>query len=381
MLYEYFNGSASNWAPYFAVLPTEFNTLMFWASDELEQLQASAVLQKIGKESANETFRTQLIPVIKEFAQIVFSGDERAKEKAEELDSDQGLQLMHKMGTLIMAYAFDVEPAELNKEVDEEGYASEDEDEALPKGMVPMADMLNADADRNNARLFYENDALCMKAIKPIAAGDELFNDYGALPRSDLLRRYGYITDNYTQYDVVEIPHDLLVEQAKALGAHDIEQRLEYLDDQGLVDTGYDIGASEPFDTEESFSPELVAVVQTLLAPDAEFERMAKKGKLPKPENVSPADLECLRRAVKARAAQYPTSLEEDTREPVTVSPGCGPFSKEGRYAVAKLVRIGEKKLLRAAEEALTSKLAQTNSAGKRGRDEESGAHGKRQRK
>lgn len=222
-----------------------------------------------------------------------------------------------------------------------------------------------------------------MKAIKPIAAGDELFNDYGALPRSDLLRRYGYVTDNYAQYDVVEIPHDLIVEQAKALGAHDIERRLEYLDDQGLVDTGYDIGASQPFNIEESFSPELVAMVQTLLLPDPEFERMAKKGKLPKSENVSPADLECLRRTVKERMVQYATSLEEDTCEPVTVSPGCGPFSKEGRYAVAKLVRIGEKRLLRAAEEALTNKLAQSNGAngaGKRERDEESGAHGKRQR-
>ena len=36
------------------------------------------------------------------------------------------------------------------KVADEDGYVSEDEDEALPKGMVPMADMLNADADRNN---------------------------------------------------------------------------------------------------------------------------------------------------------------------------------------------------------------------------------------
>ena len=34
MIYEYHHGSASNWAPYFAVLPTDFNTLMFWSEDE-----------------------------------------------------------------------------------------------------------------------------------------------------------------------------------------------------------------------------------------------------------------------------------------------------------------------------------------------------------
>jgi SET domain-containing protein 6 len=47
-----------------------------------------------------------------------------------------------------------------------------------------------------------------MKALKPIKGGEEIFNDYGPLPRSDLLRRYGYITNNYAIYDVVEISFD-----------------------------------------------------------------------------------------------------------------------------------------------------------------------------
>lgn len=44
-----------------------------------------------------------------------------------------------------------------------------------------------------------------MRSIKPIRKGEEIFNDYGELPRADLLRRYGYVTDNYAQYDEVEI--------------------------------------------------------------------------------------------------------------------------------------------------------------------------------
>ena len=51
-----------------------------------------------------------------------------------------------------------------------------------------------------------------MKALKPIVAGEEIFNDYGPLPRSDLLRRYGYITTNYAQYDVVEVPFEIVRE-------------------------------------------------------------------------------------------------------------------------------------------------------------------------
>jgi len=150
MLYEYRNNGASNWSPYFNILPTEFNTLMFWEADELEQLQGSAVLHKIGKAAADEMFKTQLVPVIREFSQVFFSGDPNAREHAEQMAELHNLELMHKMGSLIMAYAFDVEPTNAQREVDEEGYATEDEDEALPKGMVPLADMLNADADRNN---------------------------------------------------------------------------------------------------------------------------------------------------------------------------------------------------------------------------------------
>jgi SET domain-containing protein 6 len=152
MLYEYTNQDASNWSPYFDVLPSDFNTLMFWEEDELAELQASAVVHKIGKRGADDMFTKELVPVIQEFAEIFFSGDENAKERAEDMAQSHNVLLMHKMGSLIMAYAFDVEPADPEKDVDEEGYASEDEDEALPKGMVPMADMLNADADRNNVR-------------------------------------------------------------------------------------------------------------------------------------------------------------------------------------------------------------------------------------
>lgn len=53
-----------------------------------------------------------------------------------------------------------------------------------------------------------------MKAIKPIHAGEEIFNDYGEIPRADLLRRYGYVTDNYAVYDVIEISLDSICSSA-----------------------------------------------------------------------------------------------------------------------------------------------------------------------
>lgn len=63
-----------------------------------------------------------------------------------------------------------------------------------------------------------------MKAVKPIQAGDEIFNDYGELPRADLLRRYGYVTDNYAPYDVVEVSLDQICRSA-GLQSADIESQ------------------------------------------------------------------------------------------------------------------------------------------------------------
>lgn len=53
-----------------------------------------------------------------------------------------------------------------------------------------------------------------MKATKPIQTDEEVFNDYGELPRADLLRRYGYITDNYADYDVVDLPFQTIFQAA-----------------------------------------------------------------------------------------------------------------------------------------------------------------------
>ena len=57
---------------------------------------------------------------------------------------------------------------------------------------------------------------MTMISLKPITKGQEIFNDYGQLPRSDLLRRYGYITDNYKKWDVVEIDAQTIIEVAGA---------------------------------------------------------------------------------------------------------------------------------------------------------------------
>jgi SET domain-containing protein 6 len=154
MLYEYLQGEKSRWAPYFKVLPSRFDTLMFWSSAELQELQGSTIVEKIGREGAEESIMEMIAPIVRGNPALFPPAPGMAS-----YDGDAGaaalIELAHVMGSLIMAYAFDIEKSEDDEDegdANDESYMTDDEDEQLPKGMVPLADLLNADADRNNVR-------------------------------------------------------------------------------------------------------------------------------------------------------------------------------------------------------------------------------------
>jgi N-lysine methyltransferase SETD6 len=218
IIYEYLRHKSSPWFPYLQLLPTNFDTLMFWSPEELSELQGSAVVDKIGKESAEESWANTILPIMQRNEGLFPLPTNDTGERPKHL-----LELAHMAGSMIMAYAFDIAQddssnSDGNAEDEAESDLTEDDEENPVKGMVPFADMLNADANRNNARLLHEDEILIMKATKDVKAGEEIFNDYGALPRSDLLRMYGYITDNYAPFDVVEISVNLIEEVAASSG-------------------------------------------------------------------------------------------------------------------------------------------------------------------
>lgn len=140
LLYEHLLGAASAWRPYLDVLPEAFATPMFWTPAELAALQTSATVAKIGRESADNMFRGILLPAVRANAGV-FRGSEG-------LSDDQLLALAHRMGSTIMAYAFDLENDEEREDDEEDGWV-EDRDGKAMMGMVPMADILNADAEFN----------------------------------------------------------------------------------------------------------------------------------------------------------------------------------------------------------------------------------------
>ncbi|KAI9864542.1 MAG: hypothetical protein M1813_003031 [Trichoglossum hirsutum] len=337
MTYELLQGANSQWKPYFDILPAEFNSLMFWSKEELEELQASAVLGKIGRESTDIGFRESLVPVIKDFPEL-FRLPSHMRGSTTSLGSslsdDEIIALAHRMGSTIMAYAFDLEKvAHEEPDGDDEGFVSDDEDVMVPKGMVPLADMLNADAHRNNARLFQTESGLEMRSTKPIQRGEELFNDYGPLPRSDLLRKYGYVTDNYAQFDVVEISFQKIVDVAgEHLEPGELEARIHMLEEEGFYDSAYDLSHRTP--SSSAFPNELLILINLLHLPQT-------PRKLPKPKKTH-RTIASLQRILAARIREYPTKLEDD--EALLQNGGLVP-----RKALAVEVRLGEKRVLKGA--------------------------------
>lgn len=379
MCAEHMLGQSSTWSPYLDILPTAFDTPIFWSSEELDELQASPLRTRIGKKSADEQFKTRIVPLLGQLP-----GTERLQ------DDTEKVALCHRMASTIMAYAFDIEPASSAQVPDADGYISDDELDSLPKGMVPLADLLNADGARNNARLFYEDEVLTMKSLSPIAAGDEIFNDYGELPRSDLLRRYGYVTPEYAAFDVAELSCDLILAAVKERPMwkySDPKKRLAFLEEHEVLEESYDIGRADTTPPEPGYDRllsqlpnELLVVLHTMLLPPKGFENYYQMGKLPKIPRPNSTDqpitdvmATVLREVIVKRLAEYSTSLATDLehRKDQTFD---GDMRTDKRKAMALEVRIGEKEILADVEASLSHILKPSDEASESSAEDNDGS-------
>ncbi len=207
-----------------------------------------------------------------------------------------------------------------------------------------------------------------MKAIKPIQAGEEIFNDYGEIPRADLLRRYGYVTDNYAPYDVIELSLDLLC-AAAGLGDSDIENQprvignsttphilhigltpsqLQLLENLELLDDGYAIPRPSDDDAVTDIIPEELAVLlKALTLTPAQFAHQQEKQKPPKPA-FDQEEARLLRAAIVMGQGRYSTTIEQDRELLAQLYhiEASGPLEGQSRRRkMAIQVRIGEKEV------------------------------------
>ncbi|KAF2132303.1 SET domain-containing protein RMS1 [Dothidotthia symphoricarpi CBS 119687] len=344
MLYEHLQGEASRWKPYFDVLPTTFDTPIFWSESDLKELEGTCLTtEKIGKHESDHMLRSRILPVVLQNPSVFFP------KGAPLLSEDELLSLAHHIGSTIMAYAFDLEnELEESDDEGEDGWV-EDRDGKTMLGMVPMADMLNANADFNAHVNHGENlEVTALRAdLKP---GAEILNYYGPLPSSELLRRYGYVTPEHQRYDIVEIHWDLVQSTISRLLSLSVDT-LDAIEEQQSEDEEecyhlIERDSGEPDEEGRLTKPAKLREVCPDLEDRLKQFLKALKTSNPKliPDKRKRDELQntVLREALMAKLAQYPTSTKED--KALLKSDG---LSKRHRMAIE--VRLGEKQLLEEA--------------------------------
>ncbi|KAH7368632.1 SET domain-containing protein RMS1 [Plectosphaerella cucumerina] len=343
LLYEFLRGDASRWKPYFDVLPEQFDTPIFWSEDELKELEGTSLTaEKVGKNESDTMLRQKILPVVFDNAAIFFPGGTPT------MSEDDVLRLAHRMGSTIMAYAFDLENEDDEPEEGEDGWV-EDREGQVMLGMVPMADTLNANADFN-AHVNHGEGLEVTSLRSTLPAGSEILNYYGPLPSSELLRRYGYFTPEHRRYDVVEIPWVLVRTAIQAqLGLADaaVAQVESELDEEELEEVFViERDSGEP-DAEGrlSGSPQVREISAELEEQMKAFLKAVKKlgpDLIPDKRKRDEIAVAVVEKVLTVRLSQYPTTVQED--EALLATPDLPP-----RKRMAIQVRIGEKLLLQEA--------------------------------
>ncbi|KAF9904903.1 hypothetical protein BX616_001142 [Lobosporangium transversale] len=313
MIYEYCRGSDSLWKPYFDILPTEFSTPMFWSEEELLELKGTGAIDKIGKQEAEAAFHEKLWPVISDNGALFTSSPGNNSEPDLDPKKDNAIstfiQIFHRMGSLIMAYAFhDTAPStdkEEGGDMDEEMDDDDEDEEKINVSMVPMADMLNHKTGHNNARLFHEKECLRMVAIANIQAGQQIYNTYGELCNADLLRKYGFV-DVPNPHNIAEISGELVINKFTQQDEAGKDEKVEWL-------LEYD-GLEEYFilEADGEIPEELIGCAKILMMPLDEFKETVVKNKKIPNTKLTVEVQKGLRELLESKLATYPSTAKRN---------------------------------------------------------------------
>jgi N-lysine methyltransferase SETD6 len=168
--------ASHDWSSYLAIMPNDFSHMpMFWPESDLGHLKGTAVLDRIGRDEADEEYNRNIRPFIRMHAPVFFGQDERVQNEPSLeglIDEYYSLKEFHIQGSRILSRSFHVKKedqadvkegravaagdADQSREIQEDDDDSdeEDEEEELEQtsdiSMVAMADMLNASYASDN---------------------------------------------------------------------------------------------------------------------------------------------------------------------------------------------------------------------------------------
>ncbi|KAH3759202.1 N-lysine methyltransferase SETD6 [Pelomyxa schiedti] len=166
--------NSSKWKPFLDILPVNYSTPYFWSDGELEYLSGTDVVESMDVRNLKKTFTNSVQPIIDKHPDC--------------FTASHTFQDFLKWGSCVTSRSFSAHPT----------YSG--------PVMVPMADMLNHKTGFCNAHLENHSceDRLFMVLQKDVAPGEEIFNTYGDLSNSELLRCYGFV-DTPNSFDKVSI--------------------------------------------------------------------------------------------------------------------------------------------------------------------------------
>lgn len=74
-----------------------------------------------------------------------------------------------------------------------------------------------------------------MRSIREISEDEQIYNTYGNLPNSDLLRRYGYVIAG-SRDDIVEVPSEMVIDVVSSLPKDEVQRRIDILDEEEIFE-------------------------------------------------------------------------------------------------------------------------------------------------
>ena len=247
-------GSRSFWQPYLDALPDVLTYPAFWNESEKALLKDFHVLDTLpSKKDFRRDFRPYIRSLLESLAPVTDSNEQ---------DQDGLLfATYHRLGSIISAYSFT------------------DETCSDPLGrvvLVPLADALNHSSTHNNARLYFDTDALSMVAVADIDPGFPIFNTYGDLDNAQLLTRYGFTEENNPN-DTLILPYSILMD-GLSRSTCVVTSRFSFLQshwtdlDQAGIHLSYDVDCLEEL---------LLPALRVLCCSDVEYKRLTRSLSVP----------------------------------------------------------------------------------------------------
>lgn len=197
-------GADSAFAPYLTALPTlrATHSPLAWSGAELAELEGTTALARMSLEDEAAELPSMtaahwkhvarpFLEANPRFARVARAEDDDEDDADDADDENETRKLYLHATALVAGFSFTLgEPDEDDSDEDHSG------GHVSTQAMVPFWDMLNhREPAEASVRLDYDEatSRLRMIAVKPVAAGEEVFNTYGALGDDELLRRYGFV--------------------------------------------------------------------------------------------------------------------------------------------------------------------------------------------